>query len=309
VNALTLGEALGVLRSPGRIATNPLLDVGVGGAELNVAIGLRRLGIHATWIGRLGADGIGQRIRRELRSEEVETVAIDDPSATGLLLKERDSLGRTIVTYHRAGSAGSHLAPEDLDDLPWSAFALLHITGITPALSRSAAETVDRALELATDHGVAVSFDVNHRTSLWTTDPTATYRRLTERSDVVFAGLDEAAFLLDDPIDDPADAAIRLADRYDVEAVVKCGASGAVTGLDGRSWSVAAVPTVVVDTVGAGDAFVAGYLAERLDGQDIPRRLRTAAAAGAAACRHAGDWENALTRSEADTIITDPVVR
>ncbi|GAA3334756.1 sugar kinase [Curtobacterium albidum] len=309
MNVLTLGEALGVLRSAGRIATSPQLDIGVGGAELNVAVGLRRLGVHTTWLGRLGTDGLGHRIRRELRSEEVELAVIDDPHPTGLILKERDALGRTVVTYHRGGSAGSHLTPSDLEPIPWPAFDLLHITGITPALSADAAATVELALTLAAEHGVAVSFDINHRASLWATDPTPTYRSIAERSDIVFAGTDEAMFLLDDPSDDATTTARRIAARFDVEAVIKRGGDGAVAASSGQVWDAPAVPTVVVDTVGAGDAFVAGYLAERLAGHPIPQRLNTATAAGAAACRHAGDWENAITRTEADTIITDPVVR
>lgn len=310
MNVLTFGEALGVLRSPARIATDARIEVGVGGAELNVAIGLRRLGVHATWLGRLGPDGIGQRIRRELRSEEVETVVIDDLHATGLLLKERDALDRTVVTYHRAGSAGSRLEPDDLDDLPWSAFDLLHVTGITPALSGSASDAVTRALDLAAEHGMTVSFDVNYRASLWREqDPTNVYRSIAQRAQVVFGGADEVEFLVEGPHRDATAIALRLAREYDVEAVVKCGAAGAVAANGGTAWSCGAVRTTVVDTVGAGDAFVAGYLAELLAGEDIPRRLATGTAAGAAACRHAGDWENALTRAEADTIITDPVLR
>lgn len=307
---ITIGEALGVLRSTGRLASESSLAVGVGGAELNVAIGLRRLGVPSTWLGRLGPDGLGERVRRELRAEQVEVLAVEDPHPTGLLLKERDGLGRTVVTYHRGGSAGSRLEPADLDVVRWGDHDLLHVTGITPALSSSAADTVSRALDAAEAHGVQVSFDVNHRARLWSDrDPTELYRSIARRADVVFAGADEAGFLLDGTHRDATAVALDLARTYDVEAVVTSGAAGAVSAVAGTAWTTEAVRTTVVDTVGAGDAFVAGYLAERLIGSGTDRRLATAVAAGAAACRHPGDWENAITRSEIDVVVTDPVVR
>ncbi|MEN0083214.1 MAG: sugar kinase [Leifsonia sp.] len=309
---LLVGEALGVLGARSRLSRAASLEVGVGGAELNVAIGLRRLGVRSIWLGRLGTDGLGQRVRRELRGEDVEVMAIEDPHPTGLLLKERDGVGRTLVTYHRAGSAGSRLNQEDLASVPWAHIALLHVTGITPALSDSAAAAIEAAVWMAHDHGVPVSFDVNHRRTLWgERDPRSVYRALARRSDVVFAGTEEAAFLLDDaaPAADEDALAQQLSREYHSEVVLKLGERGAVAAVDRRVLRVPPVPTAVVDTVGAGDAFVAGYLAERLRGCDLPQRLATATAAGAAACRSAGDWEGAIYRDELDAGESDPVVR
>lgn len=136
---VTLGEALGVLRtaSLGSLAQLDTLAVGTGGAEGNVAVGLARLGTPVTWLGRVGDDGLGRRVARELRAEGVDVVAIVDGGApTGLLLKETPVPGRTLVTYHRAGSAGSRLEPADLDGLDLAAGDILHLTGITPALDR-----------------------------------------------------------------------------------------------------------------------------------------------------------------------------
>ena len=301
---LTIGEGLGVLRTQGigTLALERELTVGTGGAECNVAIGLARLGVPVTWLGRVGDDGLGARVVRELRAEAVSVIAPVDPRApTGLLLKETPSAGHTVVTYHRSGSAGSRLSPGDLDAVDLRSFDVLHVTGITPALSATARECIDVAIDRARQAGTAVSFDVNHRSRLWSADAAAeVYREIARRSDVVFAGADEAALLTGLPEDDAPALAEAIGALGPAEVVVKLGARGALARLDGRMTSRAATPVAVVDTVGAGDAFVAGYLAERLRGASVEARLELAVRTGAAACAHAGDWEGFPTRRDLD---------
>lgn len=311
---VTFGEGLGVLRADGigSLAHVGTLTVGTGGAEGNVAIGLARLGAPVTWLGRVGDDALGRRVARELRAEGVEVVAIvDDGAPTGLLLKETPSPGRTVVTYYRAGSAGSHLAPADLDVLDLAAGDILHLTGITPALSASASDTVDRALDLAEAAGATISYDVNHRSKLWRDrDAVATHRRIAARAHLVFAGEEEAELLAPGG-GDPSARAAAIAALGPAEVVIKRGAAGVLVLVDGTELRRPAVPVdLVVDTVGAGDAFVAGYLAERLAGRDLAACLDTALSVGAAACRHPGDWEGAPTRAElAASPDHDPVTR
>ncbi|CAN5471801.1 hypothetical protein BH09ACT4_BH09ACT4_24110 [soil metagenome] len=151
---VTLGETMGLFSATatGSLAQVEGFRLGIGGAESNVAIGLARLGTPATWIGRVGADEVGDRVLRELRAEGVETRGPVDRSApTGLMIKSRPAGHLVRFVYHRAGSAGSRLSPEDVEPAIVSAAALLHVTGITPALSPSAAAAVDRAIELAHD--------------------------------------------------------------------------------------------------------------------------------------------------------------
>lgn len=314
---LTVGEGLGVLRTReiGSLAHLGDLAVGTGGAEGNVAIGLARLGTPVTWLGRVGDDGLGRRIVRELRAEGVTVVApVDTTAATGLLIKESPSAGRTAVTYYRAGSAGSRLSPSDLDAVDIADFALLHITGITPALSPTARATIDAVLDRATDAGIPVSFDVNHRSALWagTGDGEASeaYRSLAARSSIVFAGADEAALVTGLAPGDPEALARALAALGPAEVVVKLGERGAVALRDGELTGRAAVAVPVVDTVGAGDAFVAGYLAELLRGGSVADRLDLAVRTGAAACLHPGDWEGFPSRAELERPDgADPVSR
>jgi 2-dehydro-3-deoxygluconokinase len=300
VRVVTIGETMALVRSAhvGSLSTESEMRLGIGGAESNVAIALARLGTAATWVGRVGADPLGERVLRELRAEGVDVRAIEEPSApTGLMVKESRTPTSTRVLYYRAGSAGSTLQPSDLDvaDIPGA--ALLHVSGITPALSTSAAATIDAAIDRAGEFGVPVSFDVNHRSSLWVgRDATEVYRRLAARATIVFAGEDEARLLAAG--DTPAQLARAIAELGPSQVIIKLGPDGCLALIDGVEYSREAVRISPVDTVGAGDAFVAGYLAEFLAGLPVVDRLTTAVKTGAFACLNTGDWEGFARRSE-----------
>ncbi|WP_066941109.1 sugar kinase [Microtetraspora fusca] len=302
---VTLGETMALLTTErtGPLRHAPSMAVGIGGAESNVAIALRRLGVPVTWIGRVGADGFGDLVLRELRAEGLDVRAIvDDGAPTGLMVKERRTNRSQNVWYYRAGSAGSRLCPADVAGDAMAGAALLHVTGITPALSDSAAEAVRHAVGLARSHGVTVSFDVNYRGRLWSREQAA--ERLSgilRDSDVVFAGIEEAELFVPAK-DDPLDLAAALADLGPSQVVVKLGAEGCAALVDGRPLVRPAVPVDVLDPVGAGDAFVGGYLAELLAGAPPETRLDTAVTAGAFACTVSGDWEGLPTRAELDLL-------
>ena len=310
---LTLGESMGLVRqtAPGRLATERAVALGFGGAESNVAIGLSRLGIGAVWCGRVGDDSIGEMITRELRAEGVTPVAVIDSGApTGLMLKERPGAGTSRVTYYRTGSAGSCLEPDDVHDSLIAGAALVHVTGITPALSSSADAAVESVMRRARAAGLPVALDVNFRSALWSR--TAAAKRLIELvalADLAFAGADEARLLLGDlPLQGLVDGMRELGPS---EVVIKLGARGCTAFENGVRVDRAAIPVDVIDTVGAGDAFVAGYLAERVIGADLEQRVDTAVAAGAFACTMSGDWEGLPRRQDFAmlTEIGDPVRR
>lgn len=296
---VTLGETMGLV-AVDSLRHARTAHVGIGGAESNVAIGVRRLGAPAAWIGRVGDDPWGERIVRDLRAEDVATAVVVDPDApTGLMTKQTPHGLATQVAYHRAGSAGSRLAPADVVPELLARAGVLHLSGITPGLSTTAAAALDRAVELAAAHGVAVSFDVNHRVGVWgERDATGVYRRLAALSSVVFAGPEEARLLTGTATTDPGALLEELAGVAGGDAVLKLGEDGALARLEGRTLRRPAYAVRVVDTVGAGDAFVAGYLAELLAGRSPEQRLDTAARCGAIACSAAGDWEAAPTRAD-----------
>jgi 2-dehydro-3-deoxygluconokinase len=298
---VTIGETMALLTAehPGPLAHVSSMGLGIGGSESNVAIGVQRLGGNAVWCGRTGADSLGHLVRREIRAEGVTVRVAEDPTApTGLMLKERRTMATQKVSYYRAGSAGSRLSPEDVDARLVAGAAILHLSGITPALSASAAMAVREAIDIARSAGVIVSFDLNYRANLWNTaDAARSYRELIPLTDIVFAGDREAALAVG-PADDPADLARRLTDLGPSQAIIKLGSDGAIASIDGEIHRQPAVPIDPVDTVGAGDAFVAGYLAELLAGKDPSARLALAARTGAFACLAYGDWEGLPTRSE-----------
>ncbi len=309
---VTLGETMALFRATeiGSIAHVSGFALSIGGAESNVAIGVRRLGGHAIWIGRVGADGLGERVTRELNAEQLEVHAIIDTGArTGLMVKERRTPEVTRVGYYRAGSAGSRLEPADLDPAIIERAGVLHLSGITPALSESAAAATRAAAAIATAARVPISFDVNHRSTLWPADEAAeVYRELAALSTIVFAGEDEAALLVGDG--SPAALAARIAALGPSQVVIKLGPDGCLALIDGRVIEVPAVRITPVDTVGAGDAFVAGYLAELLAGESPEARLSTAVRTGAFACLGPGDWETYPRRAELTLLDGgDPVAR
>src|SRR5579859_7501895 len=145
---ITLGETMGLITQAGvgHVHNGEAMTFGMGGSESNVAIGVRRLGVPSTWIGRLGADPPGRLIRRELQAEGVDVRAVDDPAATGLMIRWRPGAGRGHVIYHRRESAGSHLRADDVPEELIARASVLHVTGITLALGRGPAGALARAV-------------------------------------------------------------------------------------------------------------------------------------------------------------------
>lgn len=305
LDVLTVGESLGLLvpDRTGRLAHVSSMRLGFGGAESNVAIGVARLGGAAGWAGRVGADGMGELITREIRAEGVEVhPTFDTEAATALMLKERPQPGVSRVTYYREGQAGSRLSPEDLPEGLVERARVLHVTGISAGLGSGTLATVHAAIDRAKSAGVLVSFDVNHRSTLWRDgrDAAEAYRGLAARADIVFAGDDEARLLTGaEKPEEQLDALMALGAGT---AVVKLGDRGAIATDGTVHLSRDALRVEVVDTVGAGDAFVAGWLAETVKGASLDERLDTAIATGALACTVEGDWEAAPSRADLERL-------
>lgn len=310
---MTLGETMGLARAVdvGSFAHASGLQLGIGGSESNVAVALTRLGVPTSWLSRLGDDSVGDLIRRELGAEGIAVHAVRDPDApTGFMLKERRTAAHTKVWYYRAGSAGSRLRPADIDPGVIRGASLLHLTGITPALSASSRDAVHESIRIALDAEVPISFDLNYRAALWNADEAAAeYAAILPHVDVVFGG-DEEFEILVGARDDPLVLARAVGEYGPREVVVKLGVDGCVALIDGVAYRRDAVPVDAIDTVGAGDAFVGGYLAEKLLGAEVAVRLHTAVTAGAFACLVPGDWEGMPRRSELGMLTArEPVVR
>jgi 2-dehydro-3-deoxygluconokinase len=303
---VTLGEALAVLNAtePGPLRHAREFRLTIAGAEANVAIGAVRLGTPAAYVGRVGDDEFGRLVHATLRGEGVDVsgLTVDGGAPTGLMVKEHRLPGVVRVNYYRTGSAGSRLTAGDLPTGLIHGAAVLHVSGITPALSAGAREAVFTAVELAgssraagasSGGGVRVAMDVNYRSRLWAADEARpVLADLAARADILFAGEDEAELLTGSR--DPA----ALAGLGPSEVVVKRGERGCTALCDGRLLTRAARTVRAVDAVGAGDAFAAGYLADRIAGRDPRTALRTAVATGAFAVTQHGDWEGLPRRAE-----------
>lgn len=271
--ALCLGETMVMLTpQPAAELTAPeaTLTLQVGGAESNVAMGLAQLGVKTAWWSRLGRDSLGRFVRTAVQRRGVEVHTVTDPDRrTGVYFKD---IGphETQVIYFREGSAASAMSPSDARLLPqWT--SLLHLSGITPALSSGADALVELLLRQPRSAGQRISFDVNHRPQLWQEGIAGTrLRDLAGLADIVFVGLDEAHRLWGTE----SARSVRALLPQIPELVVKDGSRDATTFIGEQTTTVPAPPTDVVELVGAGDAFAAGYLAAALNGRAPEERLR-----------------------------------
>jgi len=303
---VTLGEMMVMLVAD---ETGPLRSaVGfrkhVAGSEANVAIGLARLGHRPGWISRLGEDEFGIYVRNFLRGEgvDVSQVVLDPQHPTGVAFKERRELGARRVIYYRRGSAASHLSPVDLNAAYFAGARFFHTSGINPALSASAHETVRAAIEIAHAAGAVVTFDPNVRLRLWDAATCRkTLRELIPSCDIVLPGQEEAELLTGET--DPVLAAKAILALGPRMVIVKVGPEGSIAVSDGEIVRAPALRLErIVDPVGAGDGFAAGFLSGQLRGFGLAESLRLGNLVGAAAMTVSGDVEGLPTWEEVQAL-------
>lgn len=315
---VTIGEAM-VSMVP--VSAGPLRHVRtfekhVGGAEFNTAVALARLGTPSRWVSRVGDDEFGLEIVRTARAEGVDVAFVrTDPEApTGVYFREYGGPAGTRVFYYRRGSAASRMTPDDLDGAFADATAL-HVSGITPALSASCRDTALAAVRLAREAKVPVSVDPNIRRKLVAAaDVQRLLRPLADAADVLVAGEEELEALYGAghaiAVDPSGVAGADFADTDEARlarlrplleraraagpAVVVCklGLDGAVAcSADGLIAQPALPCPEVVDPIGAGDGFDAGFLHVWLESRDVAEALRWGAVVGACAVAVRGDFE------------------
>ncbi|QIG38681.1 sugar kinase [Microbacterium sp. 4R-513] len=268
---LAIGETMAMVTPAAaeRLSDAVEFRVDAGGAESNVAAHAAAFGAAARWFSRLGDDPLGHRIARQLaeRRVDVSSVEFDPGHPTGVYFKDPGH----GVRYYRGGSAAAHLAPADADAVDFDAVELLHVSGITAAISATAAAFLDAVIGRAREAGVRVSFDVNHRAPLWSAEVAAApLLTLARRADIVFVGRDEAEHLWA-----TTDAASVRALLPDVaELVLKDGDVGATAFTGAETVFEPAQQVEIVEAVGAGDAFAGGYLSALLEALPVAERLR-----------------------------------
>lgn len=293
--AVTLGETMALFRSSeiGRLENQSFMALGFGGAESNVAIGLARFGIETTWISRLGDDALGNLVRDGIRGQGVQLFVERDPEhSTGLMVREVLRRGQSNVFYYRANSAASQMQPELVERFDWSDVDLFHSSGITSAISSSAAQTVLKAFQLAKKSGATCSLDINFRSKL--ISPHAAVENLHQVIgflDYLF-GSEEEILLLSNAAENAFDVAKRLAKSNNCTVVIKRAENGAIAVTASEVIEHAGRKVSPVDSVGAGDAFVAAFLASVLQGEPLVRCLEVAHEFGAMSVLAPGDWES-----------------
>src|SRR5262245_28871433 len=309
---VTLGEVLLRLAipSPTRFETARQLDLQIGGAEANVAAAASRLGLRTAWISALPANAWGERVRRELTGHGVDCsrVRMIDGARLGLYFIEYGVLPRPIrVLYDRRESAFARLHPDDLDWELVRRARIVHLTGITPALSATSRGLSERILHDAP----AVSFDVNFRATLWSpAEARAWLSRAIPIVRYLFVGLDEARIVFEFD-GEPESVIERLANLAPGATVtLLMGEAGSLTLDKGCLVRPSHLPSVqVVDPVGAGDAYVAGFLWSTIRGDDLSKTVDTATAVAALKCSTWGDIALINERDVEETLLSGHRVR
>ncbi|HEY9023103.1 MAG TPA: sugar kinase [Burkholderiaceae bacterium] len=290
---------------PGPLAAARRFERFSAGAELNVAIGLARLGFRVDYLTRVGDDSFGRFLLDVLDREGVGRAgAIIDPlHSTGFMLKSRAPAGEDpAIEYHRRGSAASRMGIADLPARLGDGVRQLHLTGVCPALSPSCCELVFSLANAAREAGRRISFDPNMRPSLWPDRGAmvATLGRLSALADLVLPGLEEGRLLTG--CHSPQEIAAHYLERGAREVVVKLGPEGAYcASRDIPGQFVAGRPVKdVVDTVGAGDAFATGVISALLEGLPLAEATARGNLLGARAVRFPGDCDGLPTRAQLD---------
>ena len=292
-----LGEVMLRLAAPApqRLEQAVALDVQIGGSEANVAAACARLGLRTAVLTALPADHPwGDRAVRELAAHGVDGAGIVRPAGArlGLYFLEYGSAPRPVrVLYDRRDSAFGRLTPDALDWALVRGARLLHLSGITPALGEGLRAVVRRAIQEASGAGVPISLDVNYRSRLWTPKEAREFLlEVLPAAHHLFIGMDDAAavFELSGAWDAALDGLARLAPRATIALTM--GEAGSAVLAEGRAWRPSRLYRVcVVDRVGAGDAYAAGYLWARLTGRAIQDAVDAATALAALKCTIWGD--------------------
>ncbi|KAJ52603.1 2-dehydro-3-deoxygluconokinase [Clostridium tetanomorphum] len=295
MEVLTFGETMIVFtpESNGPLRYVNSFNKSIGGADSNVAIALARLGHKSAWFSKLGNDEFGRYIQSTIRGEgvDVSKLKFTNEASTGLLFKERFSSENPNVYYYRKDSAASKLAVDDLDLEYITQAKIIHITGITPALSESARDVVFKVLNIAKENKITISFDPNIRLKLWTLEEARpVLLDIAKMSDIVLPGISEGEMLLG--TSDEKEIANKFIDMGSKVVAVKLGAQGCYVATKDKAIYVKGYSIEnPVDTVGAGDGFAAGFLSGILKNLSIEQCGKYGNGVGAMATLVQGDME------------------
>jgi len=300
---ILVGEpmALFIAETEGCLETVTQFTRSAAGAEMNVAIGLKRLGHEICYITKLGKDPFGNYLMEFLQKEGIDTskICFDDHYPTAFQLKGKTSEGDPDVAYYRNGSAASNLRVDDVDEIEMTGFNHFHLTGIFPAISDTSRATLLYLIEKAKNNGLSTSFDPNLRLSLWknSADMIRTINKIAFRCDTVLPGITEGKILTG--FDNERDIANFYLEKGVKNVVIKLGPKGAYVKTQTEENYIDGYKVEkVIDTVGAGDGFAVGFISGLLEGKDVSECTDRANAIGAIQVMHKSDNEGLPTAEE-----------
>nr|WP_319488953.1 sugar kinase [uncultured Caproiciproducens sp.] len=273
----------------------------VAGAELNVAIGLTRLGHGVGYLTKLGTDPFGKRIVNTMKEIGIDTTLItfSENQKTGFMLKSKVFSGDPEIYYYRKNSAASTISKMDIGAVDFSQYGYLHMTGITPALSATTREASYYLMEKARENGMVIFFDPNLRPQLWPDKQTmvSTVNELARMADYILPGCKEGEILMGSS--KPEEIAKYYLSLGTKAVIVKTGKAGAFAATRDKSFSLPTYPAKeIVDTVGAGDGFAAGIISAVAEGLSLEEAVDRGNAIGAIQVMNVGDNEGLPTRGK-----------
>lgn len=281
-DVITFGETMIRLSAPDkkRLEQAESMDVNIGGSESNVAVAISRLGLDTSFVTRLTNNPLGRMVENKIREQGVDTTDIvwtDDDRVGKYFLEFGANPRPSSVIYDRANSAISNLKPDTID---WKSIfdggRLFHTSGITPALSNSAKEVTKESMMAAKNAGLLVSVDLNYRSKLWTqAEAKKCMTELMDHTDILVTTEEDTERVFDITADTYEEVAKKLTDQFDFEVVAITLRDNismwrndwtAIAYKDGKVYDDMTYELELVDRVGGGDSFTAGFLYGYLTG-------------------------------------------
>lgn len=295
MDVITIGDGMIAMcpKEKGPIIFSNTFERKIGGAELNVAIGCARLGIEVGWISRLGNDEFGKYILKTVRGEgvDVSQVKLVDGYPTSVYFREVLANGESRSFYYRENSPTTTMDKESLNEDYFKNTKVLHITGVFPSINDKNKEILLESIKLAKKYNLCISFDPNIRLKMWNMEQARNFiNKFLNDVDILLVGDEEISILLDE--EDITKAIKKFHDIGIEKVIVKRGAKGAIGSYKNNVYSVDSIkPKALIDTVGAGDGFAAGFLAASLKGKSFEESIQFANAVGSLVVGVEGDNE------------------
>lgn len=306
---LTIGEPLVVFASQN---LNENLENSLNfkkfsaGAELNVAIGVARLGHTSYYVSKIGNDSNGKFLLNTLKKEKIKTEYIDisNKYKTGFYLKQLVDNNDPVIEYYRKNSAASNYNKDNLKNIDFSNIKIAHISGIMASISKKGLNSIKSLMNILNNKNILTVFDPNLRPILWDSKDLMikTLNNLAKKANIVLPGISEAKILTGlNNMEDICDFYLNQSKKTKI-VIIKNGSKGAfVKEKNKKSFEVKAYKMKkIIDTVGAGDGFAVGIITGLMENLTLDKAVKRACAIGALATQSQGDNSSYPTRKELD---------